>query len=160
MARRGTPFQLDRSVTHRLHTLSKLTDRVTQQAYLADAGIALGEGRCLSAVASFGPLSVNDLAGLANLNKGQASRAAQALVERGLVSKTAAPTDGRGVLLALTEAGAQQWARLEPVIARRNAEITACLSADERQLLDTLLDRLLAQARLQAGGDGEGDSDA
>lgn len=159
MARRA-PFQLDRSVTHRLHTLSKLTDRVTQQAYLADAGMALGEGRCLSAVASFGPLSVNDLAGLANLNKGQASRAAQALVERGLVSKTAAPSDGRGVLLALTAAGAQQWAQLQPVIERRNAQITACLSADELQTFDALLDRLLAHARLQAGGDDEVDAEA
>ena len=157
MARRA-PFRLERSVTHRLHTLSKLTDRVTQQAYLADAGMALGEGRCLSAVASFGPLSVNDLAGLANLNKGQASRAAQVLVERGLVAKTAAPTDGRGVVLTLTDAGAKQWQRLEPVIARRNAEITACLSDDERQQLDALLDRLLQQARLHAAGEGDDDA--
>jgi DNA-binding MarR family transcriptional regulator len=157
MARRA-PFRLERSVTHRLHTLSKLTDRVTQQAYLADAGMALGEGRCLSAVASFGPLSVNDLAGLANLNKGQASRAAQVLVERGLVAKTAAPTDGRGVVLTLTDAGAAQWQRLEPVIARRNAEITACLSDDERRQLDSLLDRLLQQARLHAGGEGDDDA--
>lgn len=132
---------------------------MTQQAYLADAGMALGEGRCLSAVASFGLLSVNDLAGLANLNKSQASRAAQVLVERGLVSKTAAPTDGRGVVLALTDTGAQQWQRLQPVIARRNAQITACLSADELQLFDALLDRLLAQACLQAGGEGEVDGE-
>ncbi len=130
---------------------------MTQQAYLADAGMALGEGRCLSAVASFALLSVNDLAGLANLDKSQASRAAQVLVERGLVSKTAAPTDGRGVVLALTDAGAQQ--RLQPVIARRNAQITACRSTDELQLFDALLDRLLAQACLQAGGEGEVDGE-
>ena len=38
-------FKLERSVTHRLHALSKLTDRLTQQAYLAEAGMALSEGR-------------------------------------------------------------------------------------------------------------------
>lgn len=150
------PFQLDRSVTHRLHTLAKLTDRLTQQAYLADAGMPLGEGRCLSAVASFGPLSVNDLAGLANLNKGQASRAAQTLVARGLVHKAAAPTDGRGVVLSLTLAGAQVWAQLQPVIARRNDEIAACLSADERAQLDQLLDKLVAHARAVAAGTDPG----
>ena len=146
------PFQLDRSITHRLHTLGKLTDRLTQQAYLADAGMPLGEGRCLSAVASFGPLSVNDLAGLANLNKGQASRAAQTLVERGLVHKAAAPTDGRGVVLSLTPAGAAVWMPLQAVIARRNEEIAACLSDDERVRLDQLLDKLVAHARRMAAG--------
>ena len=147
------PFRLDRSLTHRLHTLGKLTDRLTQQAYLADAGIALGEGRCLSAVASFGPLSVNDLAGLANLNKGQASRAAQALVKRGLVLKSAAPDDGRGVLLSITAAGTAVWNRLQAVIARRNAEITACLNDVERAQLDVLLDRLVDHARGAGGTD-------
>ncbi len=43
---------------------------------------------------TFAPLSVNDLAQKANLNKGQASRAAQSLVEQGLVVKAASPTDG------------------------------------------------------------------
>ncbi len=49
-------FQLDRSFTHRLHTLSKLTDRLTQQAYAKATGLPLGEGRCLAAVGAFGPI--------------------------------------------------------------------------------------------------------
>jgi hypothetical protein len=56
------PVALGRTVTHRLHTLYKLTDRVSQAAYLTDAGLPLSEGRCLSAVGAFAPLSVNDLA--------------------------------------------------------------------------------------------------
>jgi len=140
-------FSLDRSFTHRLHTLQKLTDRVTQTAYEQEAGIALSEGRCLSAVGDFGPLSVNDLAGYANLNKGQASRAAQVLVDRGLVSKSAHETDGRGVVLALTAQGEVLWHRLRDVIARRNAQIVGCLSAQEVRQLDSLLDRLVAHAQ-------------
>lgn len=148
------PFQLERSVTHRLHTLSKLTDRVSQQAYQDEAGIALGEGRCLAAVGAFGPLSVNDLAAYANLNKGQASRAAQTLVEQGLVRKEAAPTDGRGVVLSLTPAGTKVWARLQGVIARRNDEITGCLTAEERRTLSGLLDRLVALAKTRSERQG------
>ena len=34
------------TVTFRLHTLAKLTDRVSQAAYLAEAGLPLGEGAC------------------------------------------------------------------------------------------------------------------
>lgn len=154
------PFQLDRSVTHRLHTLSKLTDRETQRAYLAEEGITLSEGRCLAAVGAFGPLSVNDLAGHANLNKGQASRAAQTLVQQGLVLKESVPTDGRGVLLSLSAEGTKRWRRLQALIARRNAEITSCLSAQERRSFDALLDRLIADARARAVESSEGTLDS
>lgn len=143
---------LDRTTTHRLHTLHKLTDRLSQAAYLEEAGIALSEGRCLAAVGSFTPLSVNDLAHQANLNKGQASRAAQALVDRGLVRKESSATDGRGVVLTLTAEGEQVWRKVMAVIARRNEEILRCLDAAERRTLDGLLDRLVEHARLAAGG--------
>jgi DNA-binding MarR family transcriptional regulator len=144
---------LDRTVTHRLHTLSKLTDRITQAAYENDAGIGYSEGRCLAAIGSFSPLSVNDLAQRANLNKGQASRAAQSLVDQGFVRKTPSPTDARGVVLTLVPKGARVWQRLMAVIERRNAEIVACLKADEQAQFDRLLDRLVQHA-MQARGAG------
>lgn len=143
-------FHLEKSLTYRLHMLSKLTDRVSQDAYLQDAGLALGEGRCLAAIASFAPLSVNDLALRANLDKGQASRAAQLLVDQGLVHKRVSKTDRRAVFLQLSPAGRAKWRRLSAVIQRRNAEITACLPAAEAARLDKILDRLLAHARAPA----------
>jgi DNA-binding MarR family transcriptional regulator len=147
---RKGPTALDRTVTHRLHTLYKLTDRVSQAAYVADAGLPLSEGRCLSAVGAFAPLSVNDLAQQANLNKGQASRAAQSLVDQGLVRKEASATDGRGVVLMLTAKGERVWRRVMDVIERRNGEIVGCLDAAERRQLDRLLDRLVDHARIAA----------
>ena len=141
------PFQLERSFTHRLHTLTKVTDRVTQSAYLSDADIGLSEGRCLAAVGAFGPLSINDLAARANLDKGQASRAAQALVEQGWVLKAPSAADRRGVVLTLTPTGKKRWDKLQAVIAQRNADILACLNAGERQTLSDLLDRLLTHAQ-------------
>jgi DNA-binding MarR family transcriptional regulator len=143
---------LGATVTFRLHTLAKLTDRVSQQAYIGETGLPLGEGRCLSAIGSFRPLSVIDLAARANLNKGQASRAAQSLVDQGLVRKQASEIDGRGVVLTLTAKGERLWQRVMDLVQRRNAEITACLSAAERAQLDRLLDRLVAHAREVAGG--------
>jgi len=145
---------LDRTVTYRLHTLSKLTDRATQAAYEAEAGIQFSEGRCLAAIGSFSPLSVNDLAQRANLNKGQASRAAQSLVDKSLVRKVASTTDGRGVVLTLTIKGERIWQRLMLVIEGRNAQIAACLNAPEVQQFSELLDRLVAHAR-DTAGDGD-----
>jgi DNA-binding MarR family transcriptional regulator len=146
-----SPRALGATVTFRLHTLAKLTDRVSQAAYLAEAGLPLGEGRCLSAIGSFRPLSVVDLAAAANLDKGQASRAAQSLVAQGLVRKHASPSDGRGVVLTLSARGERVWQRVMDMVERRNAEITACLNATERAQLDRLLDRLVEHARSMAG---------
>ena len=77
--RQGTR-PLGDTYTHRLHSLQKLTDKVTLAAYGAVTDLSLGEGRCLTAVGAFAPLSVQHLAYAANVDKGQASRAAQALV--------------------------------------------------------------------------------
>ncbi|WP_395703366.1 MarR family winged helix-turn-helix transcriptional regulator [Aquabacterium sp.] len=149
-----SPAPLDRTITHRLHTLSKITDRASQAAYETDAGIPFSEGRCLAAIGAFSPLSVNDLAQRANLNKAQASRAAQSLVDQGLVRKEASATDGRGVVLTLTAKGERVWQRLMLVIDRRNAEIVACLDATELQQFSRLLDRLVEHARGTADDDG------
>lgn len=143
---------LERFLTYRLHVLNKITDRDTNRAYLADCGIPLGEARCLAAIGRYAPLSVNDLARSANLDKGQASRSAQALVERGLVEKTLSTSDGRGVVLAPTAAGMDQYQRIIELIARRNDEIFGCLDAAEQQALGEMLDRLIEH--LQARDEG------
>lgn len=147
MTSKSIPVALDRTLTHRLHTLSKLTDRVTQLAYEAEVGIPMHEGRCLAAIGSFSPMSVNDLARNANLNKGQASRAAQSLVDQGLVRKAGSATDGRGVVLTLTAKGEQIWRRAMALIERRNVEILSCLDPIEQEQFDRMLDRLVSHAR-------------
>ena len=143
-ARKRPVTPLAESFTHRLHTLQKLTDKVTQDAYLAATGLPLGEGRCLTAVGAFAPLSVKDLAQLSNLNKSQASRAAQSLVDRGLVIKQGSEADGRGVVLMLSPEGRSRWEATVRLIARRNRDIFGCLNARELATLDRLLDRLVA----------------
>lgn len=138
---------LDRTFTHRLHALAKVTDRVTQWAYEHEVGIPISEGRCLAAIGAFYPLSVNDLAMHTNLNKAQASRSTQSLVERALVLKQTSDVDGRSVVLTLTPAGREMWTQLMAVIDRRNREVVSVLSADEQALLGQMLDRLLEHAR-------------
>lgn len=124
-----------------------MTDRASQRAYETEAGISLSEGRCLAAIGSFSPLSINDLAAKANLDKGQASRAAQSLVEQELVDKGLSPTDGRGVVLTLTEKGDRTWRTVMDMIERRNEQIVACLDATARRQFDSLLDLLIEHAR-------------
>ncbi len=139
-------MQLDRTLTHRLHALHKLTDIATARAYQNTLGLSLGDSRCLAAIGALGGaggMSVNDLAHHANLNKSQASRAAQSLIDQGLVTKADSALDGRGVALTLTRQGRATHRRCMALIAQRNDDIFGCLSATQRQTLSTLLDRLL-----------------
>lgn len=142
-----SPLPLDQYLTWRLHRINKLSDKGSADAYAASFGLPVGEARCLAAIGSFAPLSIVDLAARANLDKGQASRAAQALVDRGLVRKQASETDGRGVVLTPTASGQRLWKKVMALIARRNEEIFGCLSVAEQRQLAGLLDRLIAQAQ-------------
>ncbi|HYG42915.1 MAG TPA: MarR family winged helix-turn-helix transcriptional regulator [Bordetella sp.] len=135
---------LERFLTYRMHVVNKVSDRDSNRAYQDTCGLPLGEARCLAAIGRYAPLSVNDLARAANLNKGQASRSAQALVERGLVTKQACENDARGVLLAPTGAGQVRYTQIVALIARRNDEIFGCLSKQEQAQLGDLLDRVIA----------------
>jgi DNA-binding MarR family transcriptional regulator len=141
------PTPLDRTLTYRLHQLHKLTDMDSQLVYPQRTGLTMSDGRCLTTIGAFGPLSVKELADKANLNKGQASRAAQALVEQGLVRKADHPEDGRGVVLTLTPAGRDVFERAMAMIQQRNQDIFGCLSGKEQSILSGLLDRLVAHAR-------------
>jgi DNA-binding MarR family transcriptional regulator len=144
------PPLLDRQLTYRLHRVKKLSDLETAQSYAEECGIPLSEGRCIAAIGAFAPLSVNDLAYRANLTKGQASRAAQALVERGLVRKCASKSDARAVVLTLTPQGLPIYRDAIAMIARRNNEIFGCLTRAEQALFGEFLDRIASYVATSA----------
>ena len=147
MATRREVLPLDEFLSYRLHQVSKVTDRSSIDAYAQELGLPVGEARCLAAIGHFAPLSINQLATRANLDKGQASRAAQSLVDRGLVSKDISSADARGVELKPTAEGRRLWTRVMRLIERRNEEIFGCLSPGEQKQLAGLLGRVLAHAR-------------
>ena len=147
MATRREILPLDQFLSYRLHQVAKVTDRASIDAYAQELDLAVGEARCLAAIGNFEPLSVAQLAARANLDKAQASRAAQALVDRGWLDKSASETDARGVVLSLSPEGRRWWTRVMRLIARRNEEIFGCLSRDEQEQLAAMLERVVEHAR-------------
>ncbi|WP_300659483.1 MarR family winged helix-turn-helix transcriptional regulator [Hydrogenophaga sp.] len=152
MAADTTPPALQDFLTWRLHRLAKLTDRQSSDAYTQVFALGVGEARCLAAIGQFAPLSVKDLAAQANLDKAQASRAAQMLVDRELVLKSASETDARGVVLTLTRSGRPLWKRVMRLIEQRNADIFGCLTKAEQRQLEAVFDRLIAHADARPQG--------
>ena len=147
MPARRAPVSLEQFLTYRLHQVNKITDKASSEAYAQELGLPVGEARCLAAIGNFAPLSVAQLAARANLDKAQASRAAQALVERGWVRKDASADDARGVVLQLSAEGRRWWTRVMRLITRRNEEIFGCLSRPEQEQLAGLLERVMEHAR-------------
>jgi DNA-binding MarR family transcriptional regulator len=130
-----------------MHALHKLTDRYSEQLYWQELSLPVGQARCLSVLGAFGALSVSALAQHANLDKAQASRAAQALVQAALVTRKGNTQDGRGIVLQLSAAGKARCAKMLRLVEQRNRAILACLNPVEQGQLSGLLDRLLSAAR-------------
>lgn len=92
-------------LTFRLHRVARISERISEQYYRKHLDLSLPECRVIGITAGYGSVSFKRVAAAANLEKSYASRVVSALVERGIVEKTANPSDSRSVLLQLTDHG-------------------------------------------------------
>jgi DNA-binding MarR family transcriptional regulator len=134
---------LEQFLTYRLHVLNKLAERGIGERYQEKLGITLPEARVIASVGSFGPFSIMDLARHANLDKSQASRAAEALIKQGLVKREASNEDGRVVLVSLTAEGKALYRKVMPIARKWNTDLFDCLGERERAALGVTLDRII-----------------
>lgn len=135
---------LEQFLTYRMHLLNKLSERGISERYQAKLEVSLPEARIIASVGSFGPFSIMDLAKHANLDKSQASRAAQVLMKRGLVRRTASRDDARVVLISLTDDGRALYRKVMPIARKWNADLFDCLDEGERAALSRALDKVIA----------------
>jgi DNA-binding MarR family transcriptional regulator len=87
-----------------------------------------------------------ELARHTNLDKSQASRAAEALLRKGLLERSASDEDGRIVLIALTVDGRALYRKIMPIVRKWNEGLLVCLSDSERQTFERLLDKVATHA--------------
>ncbi|MFC9583401.1 MarR family winged helix-turn-helix transcriptional regulator [Streptomyces yangpuensis] len=111
--------------------------------------IPLGQAAVLGALDRTGPMTTSDLAADQRVRPQSMARAVGLLLEQGLVTRRAHPTDGRKSLVELSDAGRTA---LEAERGRRAGwlaqAIEAELSNEERELLArsiVLLERLAAR---------------
>ena len=137
---------LEQFLIYRMHVLNKLSDRGIGGRYQTKLGITLPEARVIASVGSFGPFSIMDLAKRANLDKSQASRAAEALIQSGLVERAPSAQDGRVVVISLTPEGRALYRKVMPIARKWNADLFRCLDDEEAQALGQALDKVIAHA--------------
>src|SRR2546426_3695349 len=108
-----------------------------------ETGLALADFDVLAQLAeAHGELRMTELADRALISRSGMSRRVARLADQGLVHRDKAGTDGRGVVVALTEAGVARLAETAPVHARGISKLfVARLDDQELALLERALNK-------------------
>ena len=98
-----------------------------------------GGGMILLTLADLGPAQMQELARRLARDKSQMTRAVRALEQKGLISRTASPEDGRASVVTLTQKGRRTVDTLRAVLAETIDEILGPIGDDKKQQLQELL---------------------
>lgn len=135
-------------LSYRLHRVANLLSRGAELRYRREFGVSLWEWRSIALLGGAkAPLSLNELARSAGVDKSQMSRVVSGLAKRGLVVREADTRDGRGVRLALSRPGRKLYSGLIRAAAQRDTVFNGCLSAREKQVFEKALHKLADTAR-------------
>lgn len=129
------------------YKVRRLANAISSSAairYRRDFDVSLPEWRTLALLGHTEPMTINRLARLAALDKGQMSRVISGLVERQLVRKELGVR--RSTLLTLSDGGRRTYAGLIAAANEREEFLLSVLTVRERQVLDAALDKLFAKA--------------
>src|SRR6266566_8140868 len=137
--RRG--LQAWRSLLRAHATLTRRLDTELEQ----ETGLALADYDVLAQLAqAHGELRMTELADRALISRSGMSRRVARLVDEGLVRRDKAGTDGRGVVVALTEAGIARLTQTAPVHARGISKLfVAQLNDRELAVLERALNKVI-----------------
>jgi DNA-binding MarR family transcriptional regulator len=133
-------------VSSKVLKLANVLRRGSTLVYSRKLGLSQVEWRIVALVGEHAPVSLNALADLLDLDKGQTSRNVSALVARRLMLREYR-RDGRGVRITLTTRGTEIYRELMASALERNRVLLNGMTAQEKTQLFAILDRLTALAR-------------
>ncbi|TPG54387.1 MarR family winged helix-turn-helix transcriptional regulator [Sphingomonas glacialis] len=139
-------LKLDDFLPYRLSIASNRVSAAIASAYQALFGLKISEWRLVAVIAE-GPGMTQQALGLATrMDKVTVSRAAAALVERGLVARQPNPGDQRSHMLALTTTGRALYDDVAPKALELEARVFGGFSPKEIATFRAMLDRIEASA--------------
>jgi DNA-binding MarR family transcriptional regulator len=144
-------LRLSAFVPYRLSIATNTVSDVIAGAYRALFGLSIPEWRLIAVLAELGSSTQLDLGAATRMDKVTVSRAAIALVARGLMRRSANPNDRRSHLLTLSPQGRVLYDEVAPKALALEDAILADFSSDEVADLIAMLQRLEAAA-VRLGG--------
>jgi DNA-binding MarR family transcriptional regulator len=134
-------------LSHRVLVLSNTLALAAARHYLKSFGVRLAEWRVIDAIhAGGGGITANEISQWLHTDKAWVGRSVERLVRAGNVRRRPDPQHGRRLLLALTEKGERRYSAIAAAARRRNENLLASLSAEEREVLERSLGKLQARA--------------
>lgn len=110
--------------------------------YRKHFGVGIEIWRVLVMLAIDEKISVNMVCKLIGMDKGSVSRCFKSMYEKGLVTFSSDPNDGRVRYATLTRAGHEKHERIKAVALERQRALLSCLTSEEAKVLIKLLRRL------------------
>lgn len=143
-------LRLDDYLPYRLSVASNAVSRLIARAYEDRFGLSIPQWRLIAVLAEDGPAVQAALVARTRMDKVTVSRAAQALVRRGLIERGEVD-DARSHTLTLTAGGRDLHGEVAPLALQFEAELLAGLGGAEVEQLKGRLQQLEASAEsLQA----------
>ena len=133
---------LDHFLPYRLSVASNAVSARISQSYRRKFGLKIPEWRLIAILAEQDSMTPIDIGKAGALDKITVSRAATALIDRGLVQQRRHPGDGRSHFLLLTGEGRALYADIAPLALAMEARLLADFSDKERAILARLLRRI------------------
>lgn len=141
---------LDEYLPYRLSIASNAVSKLIARAYEDRFGLTIPQWR-LMAVLAEKPMTQQAIVARTAMDKVTVSRAAQGLVNRHLIARTAHEVDGRSHTLALTDQGRELHADIAPLALAYEAALLSGLTPAEVETLKRLLLRLETAAGRLSG---------
>jgi len=126
------------------HTVSSLIARVYEKRF----GLTIPEWRVIAIVGRFPGLSAVEVAERTMLDKVAVSRAVTKLIKAGRIDREFADADRRRSILTLSEEGRKVHDEIAPLAMRMENDLLHGLGDEQIATLNTVIERLLARARL------------
>jgi DNA-binding MarR family transcriptional regulator len=138
---------LDEFLPFRLSVTSNLVSGLIARAYQSLFALSIPEWRLITVIAESGGITQQAIGARTRMDKVTVSRAAIALVERGLLARRGNPDDRRSHLLELTAAGRDLYAAVAPKALDLEARIFAHFDAEDVAHFTDMLHRIENVAR-------------
>jgi len=146
-------------LSHRVLVLSNTLARAAARFYPRRFGVRLAESRVIDALHAGRGISANQISQWLQTDKAWVKRSVDRLIAAGYVRRRPDPGHGRRLLLTLTAKGERAYAAIAVAARRRHDNVLGALTAEERQGLERILNKLQVRAEEMLGDPGLGFGD-
>jgi DNA-binding MarR family transcriptional regulator len=140
-------LRLENFLPYRLAILSHTVSTTIAHVYDKRFSLSIPEWRVIAILGRFPGLSAVEVAERTLMDKVAVSRAVTKLIKNGRIDREFADADRRRSILNLSEEGRRVHDEVAPLALQFERELLSGLDDDEREKLNSIMDRLMARAR-------------